>query len=81
MYVAIGHDRGENCVHKKLSQRLKNTEAELAIWWCNHIDEINIFLKLPVHFRMHMKKQLKGNQIENTVKAAKKGADKLKEIN
>ena len=30
---------------------------------------------------MHMKKQLKGNQIENAVKAAKKGADKLKERN
>ena len=30
---------------------------------------------------MHLKKWLKGNRIENTMKAAKKGADKLKEIN
>ena len=59
----------------------KKTEEELSIWWCNHVDGINIFPKLPVHFRMHLKKWLKGNRIENTMKSAKKGVEKLKEIN
>ena len=59
----------------------KKTEEDLAIWWCSRVDGINIFPKLPVHFRMHLRKWLKGNRIENSVKAAKKGADKLKEIN
>ncbi|KAL7524924.1 hypothetical protein ACHAXR_000781, partial [Thalassiosira sp. AJA248-18] len=59
----------------------KKTEHEASIWWCNHVDGVNIFPKLPVHFRMHHKKWLKKNRIENSVKAAKKGAEKLREIN
>ena len=81
VYVAICHNRGEDCLHKKSFRHLLKTEEKLAIWWCNHIDEINMFPKLTVYFCMHMKKWVKGNQIENTVKTAKKGADKLKEIN
>ena len=59
----------------------KKTETELAIWWCQFVDGINVFPKLPVHFRMHLKTWLKINRIENAIRAAKKGADKLKEIN
>lgn len=59
----------------------KKTEHEATIWWCKHVDGVTIFPKLPVHFRDHLKKWLKSNRTENAVRAAKKGAEKLKEIN
>ena len=55
----------------------KKTESELAIWWRDHVDGVNIFPKLPVHFRMHLKQWLKNKQ----VKAAEQGTKKLQEIN
>ena len=59
----------------------KKTESDLAIWWCNHVDGVNIFPKLPVHFRMYLKQWLKNKRIENSIKAAKPGAEKLNETN
>ena len=43
--------------------------------------EFAFFPKLPVHFCTHLRNWLKKNRIKNSVKAAKKGADKLKDIN
>ena len=59
----------------------KETESDLAIWWCNHVNGVNIFPKLPVHFRMHLKQWLKNKRVENNIKAAKPGEEKIKEIN
>ena len=59
----------------------KMTESDLAVWWCNHVNGFNIFPKLPVHFRMHLKQWLKNKRVENSIRAAKPGAEKLKEIN
>ena len=41
----------------------------------------SIFPKLPVHFRMHLKQWLKNKRIKSSIKAAKSGPKKLKEIN
>ena len=45
------------------------------------MDGVNIFPKLPIHFRMHLKQWLKNKRIENSIKAAKPGAEKLNKIN
>ena len=66
---------------KYYSAITKKTESDLAIWWCSHVNGVNIFPKLPVHFRMHLKQWLKNKRVENSIKAAKLGAEKLKEIN
>ncbi|KAL7547333.1 hypothetical protein ACHAWF_010650 [Thalassiosira exigua] len=66
---------------KKHYSKSYSSEHKTTIWWCNHVDGVTIFPKLPVHFRSHLKKWLKKHRIENSVKAAKKGAEKLNEIN
>lgn len=52
-----------------------------AIEWCAFVDGVDIFPKLPVHFRNHMAKWEKKQRIEDCVLNTKKGAEKLAELN
>ena len=64
---------------KAIIQTQDNDEA--ALWWCQYVDGVNIFPKLPVHFRVYREKWLNNRRARDCMNRAKSGADKLKELN
>ena len=56
-------------------------DIRMALEWCNHIDGIAIFPKLPVHIRVYRKKWEKNRSVAKCVREAKSGSDKLRELN
>ena len=63
------------------SQNKHRNDHWLALEWCNKVDGVNIFPKLPVHIRIYRKKWEKNRRVANCVKTAKADSIKLRELN
>lgn len=59
----------------------KKSDEEIALWWIQKVNGVDIFPKLPVHIRVWRKKWQKKNRVKDFVSRAKTGAEKLKELN
>ena len=57
------------------------SDEDIALWWIQKVNGVDIFPKLPVHIRVWRKKWQKNNRVKDCVSRAKTGADKLKELN
>ena len=53
----------------------------MSVKWCQKVDGIHIFPKLPVHLRKYHAEYLRNNRIKDVVKNAASGEAKLQEIN
>ena len=63
------------------SQNKHQDDRWLALEWCNSVDGVNIFPKLPVHIRVYRKKWEKNRRVANCVRSAKAKSIKLRELN
>ncbi|EJK59339.1 hypothetical protein THAOC_20455 [Thalassiosira oceanica] len=63
------------------SQNKHRDDRWLALEWCNSVDGVNIFPKLPVHIRVYRKKWEKNRRVANCVRSAKDKSITLRELN
>jgi hypothetical protein len=52
-----------------------------AVEWCKNVDGINKFPKLPVHLRSYRERWERNQRVKDSVRRAKSGSEKLKELN
>ena len=53
----------------------------MAIKWCEHVDGISIFPKLPVYLRTHHSKWQRNQRVKDAVERAAAGEAQLRELN
>ena len=56
-------------------------DDEAVVAWMKYVDGVNIFPKLPVHWRIHKKSFERNQRVRTCNKEAKSGKDKLNELN
>ena len=56
-------------------------DEQAAIAWCQFVDGVNIFPKLPVHIRLHRESFERNQRVKNCMMKARAGQDLLNELN
>jgi hypothetical protein len=59
---------------------MSNPEAA-AIKWCQYVDGVSIFPKLPAHIRIHKESFERNQRVKSCVERARSGQEKLDELN
>ena len=77
------HGEKENKLFDKLirSKRIDLDMDQMALDWCDYVDGIEVFPKLPVYLRTHYANWLRNVNVREAVKVAAKGKAFLKQIN
>ena len=68
-------------MQSSLSRNQHRDDIRMSLEWCNHIDGMTIFPKLPIHIRVYRKKWERNRSVAKCVREAKSGSDKLRELN
>jgi hypothetical protein len=76
-----GEEEERLFVHLILNAAAGFDADEMALRWCNHIDGLTIFPKLPVYLRVYHGIYLKNERVKDAVKVMKSHVELLETIN